>query len=91
MKCPVCSNETFNQIDILKQRLIDEWELSLFEVDYINKQQGFNSCTSYSIRPSPIKKKFVTYRPGSEAQLIIRGNKTWLLGRDINIKLCAFI
>lgn len=42
MKCPVCSNEDFSEKTILKQRLIDEWELAPYEVDYINKQQGYH-------------------------------------------------
>lgn len=47
MKCPVCLNEEFTQSIVLKQRLIDEWNLSPDEVDYINTQQGFQ-CTKCS-------------------------------------------
>ncbi len=45
MKCPVCLNENFSQSDVLKERLIEEWELSSDEVTYINRQQGL-CCTS---------------------------------------------
>jgi SAM-dependent methyltransferase len=45
MKCPVCLNDIFSQSDVLKERLIKEWDLSLNEVAYINKQQGL-SCTT---------------------------------------------
>lgn len=45
MKCPICLNEVFYETVVLKQRLIDEWELSFTEVDYINKQQGL-CCTN---------------------------------------------
>lgn len=44
MNCPVCSNDKFEQSIVIKQRLIDEWELKPDEVDYINKQQGL-CCT----------------------------------------------
>jgi SAM-dependent methyltransferase len=47
MKCPICSNELFSQVVVLQQRLIDEWGLTPYEVDYINKQQGFH-CTKCS-------------------------------------------
>lgn len=40
MKCPICWGEDFVQKIVLKQRLIDEWELNEDEVSYINKQQG---------------------------------------------------
>ncbi len=38
--CPICSSTDFIQKEIIKQRLINEWQLSSFEVKYINKQQG---------------------------------------------------
>lgn len=44
MNCPVCSNNKFEQSIVIKQRLIEEWELNQEEVDYINKQQGLY-CT----------------------------------------------
>jgi SAM-dependent methyltransferase len=44
MKCPVCLNENFIQTDVLKKRLIEEWNLTPFETAYINKQQGL-CCT----------------------------------------------
>jgi ubiquinone/menaquinone biosynthesis C-methylase UbiE len=39
--CYVCGADKFNQKDILWQDLIDAWELSPKEAEYINKQQGF--------------------------------------------------
>lgn len=42
MQCPICKNERFEQTEILKQRLIQEWELGDEEVDYINRQQGYH-------------------------------------------------
>ena len=48
MVCPVCSNNKFAQVQVLKQRLIDEWELKSDEVDYINKQQGFHCTKCFS-------------------------------------------
>ena len=41
MICSICSGQEFQQNTVLKQRLIDEWELEQPEVDYINRQQGF--------------------------------------------------
>jgi SAM-dependent methyltransferase len=45
IECPVCLNNKFIQTDILSERLIREWGLSQKEINYINKQQGFQ-CTS---------------------------------------------
>jgi SAM-dependent methyltransferase len=42
MKCPICINERFIQSDVLKTRLIKEWNLTNAEVEYTNKQQGFH-------------------------------------------------
>lgn len=40
--CPVCNGIEFSQIDkILWQQLINDWQLSEYEVNYINRQQGF--------------------------------------------------
>jgi len=44
MICPLCSNSQFKQTAALKTRLIEEWELKPYEVDYLNKQQGLY-CT----------------------------------------------
>jgi SAM-dependent methyltransferase len=41
MKCPICLNTSFYQADVLKPRLIKEWELNEAEVRYINRQQGY--------------------------------------------------
>lgn len=44
MVCPICKNTDFQENTVLIDRLISEWGLNQFEVDYINKQQGF-TCT----------------------------------------------
>lgn len=47
-KCFVCGGNQFHFQEILWQELIDEWELSPSEVEYINIQQGLtcNYCHS---------------------------------------------
>ena len=46
--CHVCGNADFGQIDVLWDKLIEEWQLSKYEVDYINRQQGLfcKNCSS---------------------------------------------
>jgi len=44
MICSVCSGTSFIQKDVLKERLIKEWQLNNTEVNYINRQQGY-LCT----------------------------------------------
>jgi len=39
--CFVCGNRSFMQSIVLQDELIDDWGLSLKEIDYINRQQGF--------------------------------------------------
>lgn len=62
MKCPICSNEKFEKVNILKKRLIDEWELSSFEIEYINKQQGLycTKCLS-NLRAMTLAKSMMNY------------------------------
>lgn len=43
--CPVCGSKEFQSQSVLWQELIDDWELSSQEVNYINRQQGFG-CIS---------------------------------------------
>jgi hypothetical protein len=38
--CPVCGATEFGYQEVLWQSLIDEWQLSKAEADYINVQQG---------------------------------------------------
>ena len=38
--CPVCSHREFTFEEILWRELVEEWELSPDEADYINLQQG---------------------------------------------------
>ncbi|MDO4769517.1 MAG: methyltransferase domain-containing protein [Brachymonas sp.] len=42
--CPVCGGEEFIQKDVLWPELINAWQLSVAEVAYVNRQQGFH-CT----------------------------------------------
>jgi SAM-dependent methyltransferase len=40
--CPVCGEKDFKAISVLWPDLINSWQLSEDEVDYINRQQGFH-------------------------------------------------
>jgi len=42
--CPVCGGEEFTSSLILWDELIETWQLSREEVDYINRQQGVCCC-----------------------------------------------
>ena len=44
MQCGVCGGKEFREQTVLWDRLIDEWQLSRSEVDYVNRQQGM-ICT----------------------------------------------
>jgi SAM-dependent methyltransferase len=44
-KCSVCGGTAFQRGPVLWPRLIDEWQLSPFETDYIDRQQG-ECCTA---------------------------------------------
>lgn len=39
-RCAICGGTTFQRREVLWPRLIDEWQISPAEVDYINRQQG---------------------------------------------------
>lgn len=39
--CCVCGHSEFGYSEVLWKELIQEWQLSIVEVDYINRQQGF--------------------------------------------------
>jgi len=41
--CPVCGGRNFSYREVLWQELIQDWQLSVHEVEYINRQQGI-SC-----------------------------------------------
>ena len=43
--CPICSGHDFTFREVLWRELINEWQLSPPEVEYINRQQGL-SCVS---------------------------------------------
>lgn len=43
--CPVCGNSDFVDSAVLWRELIDSWQLSEYEVAYVNRQQGFH-CTA---------------------------------------------
>jgi len=38
--CPVCGGRVFSFKEVLWSELINEWQLSPYEVDYVNRQQG---------------------------------------------------
>src|ERR1700722_15031080 len=40
MQCSVCGGGAFNRRMILWRALIDEWQISPMEADYIDRQQG---------------------------------------------------
>jgi SAM-dependent methyltransferase len=40
--CPVCGKNDFTSVSVLWPDLINSWQLSEREVDYINRQQGFH-------------------------------------------------
>lgn len=39
--CPVCASTEFSENSVLWPSLINEWQLTGREVDYVNRQQGF--------------------------------------------------
>ena len=41
--CPICGGQDFSYREVLWQELVSDWQLSPFEVNYINRQQGL-SC-----------------------------------------------
>lgn len=43
-KCPVCGGSNFSYQEVLWPELVNDWQLSTHEVDYINRQQGL-LCT----------------------------------------------
>lgn len=43
-RCSVCGGASFERQPVLWRRLIDEWQISTIEVDYIDRQQG-EHCT----------------------------------------------
>jgi SAM-dependent methyltransferase len=45
MKCSVCSGTQFSASKVLWAELADDWELSDFEIEYIDRQQG-ECCVS---------------------------------------------
>jgi hypothetical protein len=43
--CPICGGVDFLLNTVLWPKLINDWQLSSSEVDYVNRQQGF-CCTT---------------------------------------------
>ncbi len=39
--CPICGGCDFSYREVLWEELVIDWQLSSFEADYINRQQGF--------------------------------------------------
>ncbi|MEB3182504.1 MAG: class I SAM-dependent methyltransferase [Nostocaceae cyanobacterium] len=48
MICYCCGSDNFNKHDVLWRELIDEWRISNYEVEYINKQQGLHCAECQS-------------------------------------------
>lgn len=46
--CPVCGNNNFSIHEVLWPELINSWQLSEYEKDYINRQQGFHCSTCHN-------------------------------------------
>lgn len=44
-KCPVCAGTDFSQLEVLWPDLVNSWELSKAEENYVNRQQGFHCKT----------------------------------------------
>jgi SAM-dependent methyltransferase len=44
MQCGVCGGREFQSQSVLWNKLIEDWQLSQFEVEYVNRQQG-KRCT----------------------------------------------
>ena len=42
--CPVCGNDEYENTEVLWPELINDWQLTSTEVDYVNRQQGYH-CT----------------------------------------------
>jgi SAM-dependent methyltransferase len=42
--CPACGNDAFLATDVLWPELENAWQLSRYEIEYVNKQQGYH-CT----------------------------------------------
>ena len=42
VRCPVCNGEELSEQPVLWAELVNDWQLSDIEVDYINRQQGFH-------------------------------------------------
>lgn len=40
--CPACGGEEFSESPVLWPELINAWQLSKYEAEYINRQQGFH-------------------------------------------------
>lgn len=46
--CPICKKNIFLQHDVLSKDLINDWNISLKEVEYINLQQGL-TCSNCNV------------------------------------------
>jgi hypothetical protein len=46
--CCVCGGNKFDFVEVLWPELISDWELLPDEVDYVNRQQGFNNVKIHS-------------------------------------------
>ena len=47
-KCPVCGGNSFTCNRVLSEKLISDWGLHQYEVDYIDRQQGYGCDACFS-------------------------------------------
>lgn len=60
--CPVCGGSSYGQRPVLWQELIDEWQLSAEEVQYIDLQQGsFCQSCQCNLRSRTLAGAFLEY------------------------------
>lgn len=61
-KCTLCGEQKFTFLEVLWEELVEEWELSKYEENYINHQQGFlcQNCNS-NLRIMTLAKKILDY------------------------------
>src|SRR5881397_3773599 len=62
MQCGVCGGLEFSARPVLWDKLIQEWQLSQYEVDYVNRQQGkvCSQCGA-NLRSIALANAFRTY------------------------------
>ena len=75
--CPVCGSRDFSFREILWKELINDWQLSSSEVDYVNRQQGVycNKCSN-NLRSMALAKAILnTYGHNGTLDQFVRTDK----------------